>query len=254
MILNSSQNIQSSRPLDSIPAKRVTNVSRSSSANPASNNPEEQKAQEKKAEQEQSRRETSVIRQLQARDREVRAHEAAHIAAGGSLVRGGPSFTLQRGPDGRSYAVGGEVTLDVSRASDPESTLRKSDQIRSAALAPAQPSPQDIRVAANASQMAARARIDIAIQRREEAALEQEQARLDKAQDEPRVAAVSESTEIDNTQFSNAVSIVPQVEPASVQSIANSASLQSEPPAAAISAFMATAETESVPVSFNQFI
>ena len=251
MILNSSQNIQSSRPLDSISAKRVTNVSRPSSLNSASNNSEDQKAQEKKAEREQSRQEATVVRQLQARDREVRAHEAAHIAAGGSLVRGGPSYTLQRGPDGRSYAIGGEVTLDVSKASDPESTLRKSEQIRSAALAPAQPSPQDIRVAANASQMAARARIDIAIQRREEAALEQEQTRLDRAQNEPRVAATGET---DDTPFGNAVSTAPQEESTSVASVANSAALQSEPPAAAISAFMATAETEPAPISFNQFI
>jgi len=48
------------------------------------------------------------LAKLKARDREVRAHEAAHTAAAGSLAKGGPSFTFQRGSDGRLYAVGGE--------------------------------------------------------------------------------------------------------------------------------------------------
>jgi hypothetical protein len=44
---------------------------------------------------------------------------------------------------------------------DPEATLQKAQQIRSAALAPAQPSQQDIAVAAKASQLAIEARAEI---------------------------------------------------------------------------------------------
>lgn len=124
-----------------------------------------------------------MIQELQARDREVRAHEGAHVAAGGNLVISGPSYTYQRGPDGRAYAIGGKVQLDVSEvADDPEASLQKSEQIRRAALAPMDPSPQDIKVAASAGQMAARARLDIAVQRREEAQLEAEQRALEAEQ------------------------------------------------------------------------
>ncbi|MCW9005766.1 MAG: putative metalloprotease CJM1_0395 family protein, partial [Gammaproteobacteria bacterium] len=114
--------------------------------------------------------ESRILQLLRARDREVRAHEAAHIAAGREYIRGGPNYTLQQGPDGRSYAIGGEVHLDASPIpNDPEATLTKAEIVRRAALAPAEPSPQDVQVASNASSMAARARIDLAIQRRNEA-------------------------------------------------------------------------------------
>lgn len=106
-------------------------------------------------------REAEEIRQLQRRDREVRAHEAAHTAAGGSYA-GTPSYTYERGADGRTYAVGGEVSIDVSPVSgDPRATLQKAEQVRAAALAPAEPSAQDMRVAQQAQSMAAQARREI---------------------------------------------------------------------------------------------
>jgi len=98
------------------------------------------------------------IEELKARDREVRAHEAAHKSAAGSLARGAPTYSYQRGPDGVSYAIGGEVQIDLTPVSgNPQATLRKAQQIRAAALAPAQPSAQDYAVAAQAAQMAAEA-------------------------------------------------------------------------------------------------
>lgn len=113
----------------------------------------------------------SEIQQLQRRDREVRAHEAAHVAAGGTLVRRGASFSYQLGPDDRRYAVGGEVSIDTAKVpGDPEATLAKATQVRRAALAPANPSPQDISVAAKATRMAMEARMALAAQHREEMA------------------------------------------------------------------------------------
>ena len=109
------------------------------------------------------------VQQLKARDRVVRAHEAAHLAAGGGIVRSGASFTFQRGPDGVQYAIGGEVQIDTSEVSgDPQATLEKAQQIQAAALAPAQPSSQDRSVAIKAAQMAIEARAEINQQRNKE--------------------------------------------------------------------------------------
>lgn len=101
---------------------------------------------------------------LKETDRQVRAHEQAHMAAGGNLVQGGASYTYQKGPDGRMYAVGGEVSIDTSPGSTPEETLAKARQIRAAALAPSDPSPQDRRVAAGAARLEASARAEQAKQ------------------------------------------------------------------------------------------
>lgn len=101
------------------------------------------------------------ISKLKARDREVRAHEAAHVAVGGSVVRSGARLSYTRGPDGVQYATGGEVSIDTSKASTPEATLAKAERIRRAALAPAQPSAQDMSVAAQAARMAMQARQEI---------------------------------------------------------------------------------------------
>jgi len=113
--------------------------------------------------------ELKVISELKARDREVRAHEAAHIAAGDSVVRGGARLTYVRGPDGVLYATGGEVSIDTSKASTPEATLAKAERIRRAALAPAKPSAQDRSVAADAASMAMKARQEILVQQQAEA-------------------------------------------------------------------------------------
>ena len=102
------------------------------------------------------------VEELKSTDRAVRAHEAAHMAAGGSLVTSGASFSYETAPDGQRYAVAGEVGIDTSKGRTPEETLVRAQQIRAAALAPADPSGQDRAVAAAASQMAADARAEIA--------------------------------------------------------------------------------------------
>lgn len=106
--------------------------------------------------------EAAQLRALQARDREVRQHEQAHQAAAGGLATSGARYSFQRGPDGVNYAVGGEVSLDVSPGRTPEETLRRARQISAAALAPAEPSGQDLAVAARAAQMARQAEAELA--------------------------------------------------------------------------------------------
>jgi hypothetical protein len=106
----------------------------------------------------------ALLRSLQARDQQVRAHEQAHLAASGGLAISGASYTYQKGPDGVSYAVGGEVTIDVSPGRTPEETIARAATIRTAALAPADPSGQDRAVAAAASQMEQQAYVQLAEQ------------------------------------------------------------------------------------------
>lgn len=113
-----------------------------------------------------SQAERRVLQELKARDREVKAHEQAHIAAGGRYVQGGANYSYRIGPDGKMYAVGGEVSIDVSPVpGDPQATIEKAEAIQRAARAPAQPSAQDASVAAQAASMEMQARM--AVQREE---------------------------------------------------------------------------------------
>ncbi len=112
--------------------------------------------------------EQEVVEELKQRDAEVRRHEQAHKAVGGQYA-GAISYTYQSGPDGRRYAVGGEVPIETGPvAGDPEATIRKLEQVRRAALAPAEPSAADQAVAAQASQGIQQARAELAQQSAEE--------------------------------------------------------------------------------------
>ena len=109
-----------------------------------------------------------VIQDLRARDREVRAHEAAHKTVGGEFA-GAVHLEFTTGPDGQQYAVGGEVQIDTAPvAGDPEATIEKMRTIQAAALAPANPSAADRAVAAKASQTAIEARVEANRMRAEE--------------------------------------------------------------------------------------
>ena len=94
-----------------------------------------------------------VISDLKKRDQEVRSHEAAHASVGGSFT-GSPSFSYEQGPDGKRYAVEGEVSVDLSSVKgDPRATIAKMKKVHAAALAPVNPSIQDTRVASTATQV-----------------------------------------------------------------------------------------------------
>jgi hypothetical protein len=109
-----------------------------------------------------SAEERELVRELSMRDQQVRAHEMAHVATGSGIVTSGASYQYASGPDGKRYAIGGEVSIDTSPGKTPEETLAKAQRIRAAAMAPADPSPQDISVASFADQMAAAARAELA--------------------------------------------------------------------------------------------
>jgi hypothetical protein len=111
----------------------------------------------------------AAVQELRQIDQEVRAHEAAHVAAAGQYVRGGASFSYRTGPDGKRYAIAGEVGIDASPVpNDPEATMMKMEAVKRAATAPARPSAQDMKVAASAAQSQAQARMELAAQRMQE--------------------------------------------------------------------------------------
>jgi hypothetical protein len=108
--------------------------------------------------------EERVISELKSRDKEVRDHELAHSAVGGSFT-GSPNYSYEIGPDGKRYAVEGEVSVDLSIiVGDPTATIAKMKKVHAAALAPANPSTQDIQVAASAIQAILQAQSELQLQ------------------------------------------------------------------------------------------
>lgn len=116
--------------------------------------------------------EKEQVRELEARDREVRQHEHAHQQAAGQLAVGGPSYEYEQGPDGNQYAVGGEVKIRLEEGNSPEETQRLARQAKSAAMAPAEPSSQDAAVAREATAMEREATQELRESRDEESARE----------------------------------------------------------------------------------
>lgn len=116
-----------------------------------------------------------LVEELKQIDTKVRNHELAHITAGGSYITSAANFTYKKGPDGKDYAVGGEVGIDVTPVpGDPEATIRKMRQVRQAALAPGDPSPQDRKVAANAASQSVKALSDLTMLRAKEQSAQRE--------------------------------------------------------------------------------
>ncbi|MEW6989850.1 putative metalloprotease CJM1_0395 family protein [Colwelliaceae bacterium 6441] len=116
----------------------------------------EQQASKEEAQEQQ------IISELKHRDKEVRAHEAAHASVGGATT-GSPSYSFEMGPDGKKYAVEGEVAVDLSSVpGDPRATINKMQKVYAAALAPAQPSAQDVKVANAASKKIVQAQSELA--------------------------------------------------------------------------------------------
>ena len=95
--------------------------------------------------------EKHLVLDLQSRDAEVKAHEAAHQSGGATT--GGATFTYQQGPDGKMYAIGGEVSVSFQTGSTPQKTIANAQAVIASALAPADPSGQDMAIASSAMVM-----------------------------------------------------------------------------------------------------
>lgn len=132
--------------------------------------------------------EQAELQDMKSRDEEVRVHEQAHQSAGGQYASA-PHYEYENGPDGKRYVTDGSVNIDVGEESDPQATIDKMQVVKRAALAPAQPSAQDRRVYAEASQKEAEARRELNEQRQEEAAAAQGQG-----QEQSQAASATGST------------------------------------------------------------
>ena len=100
------------------------------------------------------------VQDMKAQEQKVKAHEMAHKSAGGEYA-GAIRYQYTTGPDGQAYIVGGEVSIDVSEEKTPEETVRKMEQVKSAAMAPSDPSPQDRSVASAATRIEQKARYEL---------------------------------------------------------------------------------------------
>jgi hypothetical protein len=133
-----------------------------------------QSSNQQQSEQQLEAEELAQVQKLRNRDREVKAHEQAHASVGGTLA-GAPNLNYTTGPDGKRYAVSGDVSIDISKVpNDPEATIRKLEQVQRAALAPANPSAQDAKVAAVAAAAINQARAELNVERLEQAEQEKQ--------------------------------------------------------------------------------
>lgn len=109
---------------------------------------------------------------LAQRDRAVRAHENAHRSQAGRYA-GAPIYSFRRGSDGRIYAVGGELALDILPvANDPQATVQKMQVLQKAALAPSNASAADRAMAARLGAELSRAQQNIRLDAQKNAAIE----------------------------------------------------------------------------------
>ena len=108
-----------------------------------------------------SQQEKQEVADLKTTDAEVKAHENAHKSAAAGLRTSAPNYEYETGPDGKKYAVAGDVNISYQTSSDPEVNLKNAQQLKAAAPAPAEPSSQDRKVAMKAEREIAKARQEI---------------------------------------------------------------------------------------------
>lgn len=90
-----------------------------------------------------------VLSKFKEKDAQIKAHEQSHAANAPTV--GGISYNYQQGPDGKMYAVGGSVRLDVSMPQDPKSAELKLEQLKKSALSVDDPSGADMTIASQAN-------------------------------------------------------------------------------------------------------
>jgi len=159
--LNSSYPVTSATYVDSTKKENSEDITLQQDSSTDKEKESEKSSSKKETPNQLTDDEKRAITELQARDTEVRAHEAAHQAAGGGLT-GGASYTYQKGPDGRMYAIGGEVSIATKGGSTPQEAIANARQVQAAAMAPANPSGQDYAVATSAKVMEMKAQQELA--------------------------------------------------------------------------------------------
>ncbi len=132
-----------------------------------SNSESNQKSNTGSGNDELTQQEQREVSELKMTDSQVKAHEHAHKAAAAGLSTSGPNYEYETGPDGKKYAVAGDVNVSYKHSDDPEVNLRNAQQLRASALAPADPSSQDRKVAMQAEREIAQARQEIMEEQRQ---------------------------------------------------------------------------------------
>lgn len=142
--------------------KGTRGLEKNESSNETNNrqNQEQQNSSGSKNPTELTSDERAHLAELKAVDTKVRAHEAAHQS--GPAASGGASYTYKKGPDGIMYAVGGEVPVRIQTGSTPQESIMNLQGVIATALAPADPSPQDISIASKARVMMMKAQQELA--------------------------------------------------------------------------------------------
>lgn len=87
--------------------------------------------------------EAAALDALQHADAGVRVHEGLHFRAAGGVAQGIAELDFIEGPDGRYYAVAGNVDVQTSTTADPEKAKREAAAFAAAATAPGDASAQD---------------------------------------------------------------------------------------------------------------
>ena len=81
---------------------------------------------------------TVDIQKLDQPGTDIGRYERSHLAVAGMAIRGGPHHEYRLGSDGRVYALGGEVSLDLNTGTgNSQKSLAKMEQVPRAALIPA---------------------------------------------------------------------------------------------------------------------
>jgi len=90
-----------------------------------------------------------VLSKFKKSDSDIRTHEQIHATIGHTTAP--ISYSYQKGPDGKMYAVGGAVRLDTSIPDDPKAAQFKLDQLKRASNGPSDLSSSDITISTQAN-------------------------------------------------------------------------------------------------------
>jgi hypothetical protein len=90
-----------------------------------------------------------VLDKFKQTDTNIRSHEQIHASIGATTSP--ISYTYEKGPDGKMYAVGGKVTLDTSLPDDPKAAAFKLDMLQKTASGPIDSSGADNTIASQAN-------------------------------------------------------------------------------------------------------
>lgn len=94
-------------------------------------------------------------------EKNVVSHEKSHMLVGGEFA-GAPSYIYSKGPDGKLYIVGGEVSMRIPAGGSLEQQRYALQRVKKAAMSPENPSSQDMRTAAMAASREAAVNLEIA--------------------------------------------------------------------------------------------